>query len=100
NQSNVLQEFQLSQPRVGAQLRETDLPWQTLECAQIRHQAFLFRIVRIGIGIACDFRECIKSALRGSVITEHAIAATYVLELPQSVRPRTRPAPHLFAFNK
>ena len=34
------------------------------------------------------------------MITEHAIAAAHLLESPQSIRPRTRAAPHLFALNE
>src|SRR6266852_2733155 len=57
-------------------------------------------IVRVRIGIASDFRDRIKGALRRRVVTEHAVAFLHLLQSAHRVRFGARPMPHLFPFNE
>jgi len=100
NQPDVLQEFHLAQGGIGAKVGESDLARQAFQGPQIGHQALIFRIVRIGIRIAGNFRKRVQRALGRGMIAEHAIAAAHLFELSQSVLPAAGAAPHLFTLNK
>src|SRR5882762_11084523 len=74
------------------------MPRQFLESAQVRHQVFSLVVVRVRVGVPCDFGDRIQRSLRGRVVAQYPVALAHLSQGANCVGLGPGAVPHLLAL--